>query len=175
MSDNTSGKFMRFEIDGLPKYRKMEIDARFRSLEKFLEKHKYQFSFDDSGCSVFVENREESQRLGLLLNLAKATFYDGSTLHEMSFKEIKKVSPRKIIIDTLTGNKYTYRQYKNLNEKEAKKTCLTKSKIISLKLMTKTVLENAIKEGKLDQIQVGNNYYIERAEITKFLGLKFKS
>ena len=146
-----------------------------RSFEHYLERYNYEYFVDELNGSYFVEVNDELEAIKIAnyVGLSKVTYSDRTTVKSLVVNVAKKAGrPKNTVIDTLTGQKFTPRQYATFMLKNIKKGCLTKTEIIRRKLLGKNDLEKAIEDGHLPATYFKDKCYINRESLADFLSKK---
>ena len=81
----------------------------------------------------------------------------------------KRGRPQNVVFDKASGRGMTINQFTKRSAKEMRRLCLTRSEIVKRKLLTKSVLGKAVKDGRLKETIYGKKRYIYRTELNNFI------
>lgn len=145
-------------------------ETHFRSMEKYLEKNNYSYESDGKICVIYVDDKNDSMRLGLHFSLDKVEYFDGSDLLPLilNIKEKSRNNPKYVIFDN-EGNKIAMRRLREQSIEEIKINCIEKREVIKKKILTKSEIEKAFTKGELSPVNFMNKCFIDRRELAKFV------
>ena len=165
-------KYIKIPLSDFLEYSSWQpAESYFRSLEKYFEKNNRLYNLDDQNCIVYVDDKNDAMIIGLHFGLRRLEYYDGFELSTIVLigQERKRGRLTNIVFDNASGKGMTLKQFKNKSKKEVELQHINKKEIIKKKILTKKKLENAINNGTLTEINIGNNGYVNRQELAKFI------
>lgn len=165
-------KYIKIPLSDFLEYFSWRSEKSYsRSLEKYLEKNNRLYNLDDQNCIVYVDDKNDAMRMGLHFGLRRLEYYDGFELSTIVLvgQEKKRGRPKNTIFDNISGEGMTLRQFKIRTKKKVELQHIAKRQIIRKRILTKKELENAINNGALTEINVGNRGYIDRQELAEFI------
>ena len=172
MEEVAKQKYIKIPLSDFLEYPLRRAEkSYFRSLEKYLEKNNRLYNLDDQNCIVYVDDKNDAMGMGLHFGLRRLEYYDGLELSTIALigQEKKPGRPKNIIFDNASGKGMTLRQFKIKSKKEVELQHIAKKEIIRKRILTKKELENAINDGALKEINVGNRGYVDRQELAEFI------
>ena len=148
------------------------LDTKFRSFEKFLERESRSFDVDDVGKTITINVTDEidARRLSENADLSRVAYFSDAGEVELNIAAPKKLGrPKNTVYMKSLDKGMTVNQFKKHTLSELQKTHITKSQIIKAKLLTKTALEKNLTNGVLKAVPHSNKIFIDREEVFKLM------
>lgn len=149
----------------------VSIDNKIRSLEKFLDKNNYDFNCDflDGTFEIEVNDELDAMKIAEHFKLKSLNYFENNTCKVINFNKTRKKGgrPKNIIIINKTGDSMSLKNFIKKNKEDIQKRCISKTDLISRKILTRAEIEKLVIEGKLKEEKLGKSIYFDRREVSE--------
>ena len=161
-----------FNTDLLSVYGINAIQSRFRQIENYLQKHKYEHQLIDQVCIIYVKDKLDAMGLGAKFNLPSIEYFDGERSQKLNLKQKPEKGP-KIEYSTLDGQKLKKKEFLAIQKESAVQDGLPRAEVIKRKIFTESEIKKLILANVIIPVEYRSKVYFSKSDLQK--GIKYLS
>lgn len=148
------------------------VQSRFRQIENYLEKHKYEHELIDQVCIVYVKDKLDAIGLRIKFKLLSVEYFNGERSQKLNLKQIPMKSP-KIEYRTMDGQKLKKKEFVARQKEFAVQDGLSRAEVIKRKIFTAGEINKLIEARVLVPVEYRSKVYFSKIDLQN--GLKYLS